>query len=213
MSGKSYLVVAAQGGGKTEAVVKMLEDYSLNEDGTIRDNYIYDPFGGYANRRHIKNKAKHIITKKDFLKFVPIKQPSNVNVVFPDASGFIPSTGDLPEDVTNQLCTVFHTKNINLWEYHDLSLFNIKFISFIDYIILGQTTGDPGAVYRKFKNYPRIIAAYKYVQKVTAGTAFDRDKKKFLPGSFVDDNGKTVHRSAAYSAKWYHYQAVIKISR
>lgn len=205
---KTYLVVTAQGGGKTEWIVEKLKQFSH------MPVYIYDPRGGYDKYSSIVNKAKNAITMKDFLKLVPLKYPSRVNVVYEDASGLIPSTGDLPKDVTDHLCTVRHTKNQNFWVYHDPTLFNKKFLSFVDFIVLGRTTGDPGEVRRKFKNFPKILAAYEYIQRVTRGTRFDFDKKKFLPGSYIDElTGKVVIRSAAYSKKWYHKKVIISISQ
>jgi hypothetical protein len=198
----NILAVGAQGRGKSNFIKTFLSNFKK------RKNWIFDPNQEY----NIPNCAKNILTRDEFLELVPHGKNSCVNVVFEEASGFFSKMGGIPQNLVKHICRRYHTKNINIFSYHALTQFNADNLIYIDYIVLFRTQEKPEKVYKNFDGYNKIILAYDDVISKTNGTNFDRHNKVYLPGSYINANGKKVNVSADYSKKFYHYSQIIKIN-
>jgi hypothetical protein len=186
-SGINILFVGAQGRGKSNGIKNFLKNFQH------RDNYIFDPNEEYR----FKNKARNIFEREEFLEKVPHHKKAAVNVVFDEASAFFSKSGSLPRNQAVHICRRFHTQNINIYGYHDLTQFNVDNMIYVDFIVLFRTSGSPIKVREKFGPYDKLIKAYEDVQRRTEDTFFDRMNK-----TYPDDR----------SRQWYHYNQVIQIN-
>ena len=183
----NILIFGAQGRGKSNFVKNLLKKYSG------RENWIFDPNQEYKMR----NMAKDISTRQEFLLMTPHAPKSRVNVVYEEASGFFSKNGGIPQNLVKHICRQFHTQNLNVFNYHGLTQFNTANLIYVHYIIIFRTQDDPDDVHRMFKSHKNILAAYDDVMKKTEGTFFDRRNKIYKD---------------AYSKKFYHYHQIVQIN-
>ncbi len=174
------------------------------------DIYAFDPKGEYR-KYGIKNKAANLLTREEFLAGVPTKYPSNVNVIFEDATGFF-GKGALPKTLVQHINSTFHSKNMNIFMYHGITSFSGENLIYMDYLILFRTKDKPTKVYEQFSDYDNIIEAYEKVMRSTNGTNFDRLNKVYLPGEYKNEKGETIKVSAEYSKNHYHDCITIKLN-
>ena len=166
-AGLNLILAGAQGRGKT----KFKEDFLANFQH--RENWDFDPNEEFK----YKNKAKFIYDREEFLKKVPAKKGSRKNVGFSDATGFFSKTGVMPKQLHYHVCRKRHSENINIFDYHGITQFNLDNLIYFDFIVLFRTEESEIKVRKVFEDKPYIIAAWLEVQEVTRGTFFDTVNK------------------------------------
>lgn len=186
---KNFIVIAEQDRGKSFFVKSLLKKFHL------RKNYINDINLEYGE---FKNEVKKLMSREDFISFVPCNtQPkSNVNVVFEEATTFFSNSGNSPLDIMTHIYRRFHTGNLNIFVFHNLSKVPTDILNSIDFLILFRTKDDPQRVFKKFVEYPKIVSAFNSVRKKTEGTRFNRELKTY---------------DCENSKKFFHYNEVIKM--
>lgn len=170
---KNIIVCASQDRGKSYFIKNEILKKFHN-----RKNYINDVNLEYTEFR---NEVRKLLSREEFLEIVPKHKGSNVNVIFEEATTFFSASGSSPLDVMEHIYRRFHTGNINVFVFHNLTKVPVDILNSIDFLVLFKTKDDPAKVYKKFEEFPKIISAFNEVRQKTEGTdnGFNRTTKQY----------------------------------
>lgn len=200
-AGLNLLLFGGQGRGKT----KFKENFLLNFQH--RENWDFDPNGEFK----YKNRANLIYDRQVFLKTVPAEPKSRKNVGFSDATGFFSKTGVMPMQLKYHVCRKRHSENINIFDYHGITQFNLDNLIYFDIMVLFRTEESEKKVRKVYEDKPYIIAAWLEVREVTRGTFFDTVTKVYSEDE-TRPKGYSKAINPISKVPNYHHHLVIGIT-
>lgn len=185
---KNVIVIKSQDRGGSYFIKNTLLPQVQN-----RYNYIYDINNEYNFPNKVFEYYDELPDMDEFLKIIPMHTDSYVNVIYEEATGFFSRSGSVSGNILKHITRRFHTKNLNVFVFHDLLKIPDDILTYIDYIVLFRVASDPIKVKKKFESYPKVIEAFLDVQEKTANTFFDRSN------NFYPDER---------SRKYFHYKRI-----
>lgn len=189
---KNFIVIKSQDRGGSYFIKNNLLP-RLQVKG--RANFIYDINDEYHFENEVEKEFGNLPDMEDFLNFIPCEKKSYANIVFEEATGFFSRSGGSSKLLLQHITRRHHTKNVNVFIFHDLLKIPDDIMTYVDFLILFRVASDPIKVYKKFESYPKIIEAFNDVQSKTENTFFDRENL-----IYPDERSK----------KFFHYKRIIK---
>ena len=188
---KNIIVIKSQDRGGSHLI-----KHTLLPPLQKRENYIYDINDEYTMfKNSVYEHTDSLPDMDEFLDMIPCEKDSYVNAVFEEATGFFSRNGGTSKKLLQHITRRYHTKNVNIFIFHDVLKIPDDIMTYIDFMILFRVASDPIKVYKKFESYPKIIEAFNDVQAKTENTFFNREKKVYR-----DERSK----------QFFHYHRVIK---
>ena len=198
---KNILIVGEPGRGKSHMAKTILKKFAKDKEGE-RINCIFDINGEYKEFKNELNKHfKGGVGINQFLDFVTAKDEQtgktkvvHANILFEEATFFFSNSGNMNLRTIDLMCRTFHTKNLNIFNFHLLRKVPADVYGFADFTFIFRTKDRLNDIEDRFDDYPEVIEAWKDVMKKTDNTFMDRATKKYK-----DERSK----------QFYHYHKCI----
>ncbi len=197
---KNILIIGEPGRGKSHLAAEIINKFKRDKLGE-RQNYLFDINKEYKKLKNSLDKYfPYGCSIHEFLEFVTTVDEKgddkikHSNILFEEATFFFSNSGNIDKRTIKLMCRTFHTKNLNVFNFHLLRKVPADVYGFADFTFIFRTKDRLNDIEERFNDYPEVIDAFKEVQAKTDNTEMNR-----VTGQYKD----------SYSKEFYHYKKCI----